>query len=929
MGFTLTATPTQSATQSGQRKPSYLEEDLIKDASGFETTYTFDNVTAQGDWASFTPDWNPSGDPPSADFAYCIYKFDLTGYDRSPTVKFIWHTPPSDFANLWIGMGHFSKSTWDWYEGPADNVLTLDSFDPYISGSGTTLIAVVLLGQDQAILEVLIIDEPELRGTGEFELVIESCPPPLDPGRPLPAAVDLRAGCAPVNDQGWWESCTAFAVGDSAYNYDLGAIYSDLGWDLQDPFNRISPKYLYIESGKDLGNSSPYEGRYTGSVVAWLAGNGVATELNAPYDYSTNDNWTPDALADVPLLTAEDWFCMNASGSDGLTNIKTVLANHGRPVIMRVNIDQGFLNYIAGEVWHYTGPTVGSHAMCFVGYDDAADGGGGAFLTRNSWGPDWGDAGYMWISYDLIWADDAEPWVWKLEDEYDSLTALRFCGQQVTLEPPTRLSASEGTFLNWVRLDWTRSPGATGYNIYRDTQTTPVMTVGDVDTWDDTGITNQKAHSYWIEATAGPSVSNLSAPDLGWLPWSPTVYQHSWGGTGAENGRDIAVDTNGNVYLAGSTDSFGEGLGDFLLCKYNSIGVLQWAKTWGGTAYEYATAITIDGSNNLYVTGSTLSFGEGDNDFVMLKYNSAGTLLMQRTWGGSDEDRAFGITVDGDGNIYLVGNTESFGLGSQALAGVVLDSAGTISYQATWSGSGSESASDIAFDAEGNVYLCGYTDSFGEGGRDVLLLQYDSTGALQWAKTWGGGDNDQAQAMAIYGSDIYLAGFTSSYGEGNSDVLMAHYNTSGVFQSAFTWGEAEFDGAYGIAVDSSGNLFLCGQTYSFGSGDLDLLLLRLTAGTDLAYQRTWGGSGNDWANRIRADSNDLLYIAAGSPDATADWQDVVGQSDNPLGISNEPTGTVGTPTGIVNTPVGAVNSPSGTSDSGGGSDDALVLKLFP
>ncbi len=651
--------------ESPRRHAAFLEEDLLRDAGTFEQPYPNANVAVQGDWAYFTPDWEPGSQPPRTEIAYCTYEFYLSGFDRSPTVMFIWHTPPQAAADFWVGLGNVDRQAWDWYEGPADRVLTLSSLDPYTDPGGAALLIVVVLGQEPALLERLIVDAPELRGTGENELVIETCPPPLDPGGPLPAAVDLASNCPPVNDQGWWASCTAFAVGDCAFNFDLGAIYTDLGWDFDDSFNLISPKYLYIESGKDSGASCPWEGRYTGDVVAWLTMSGVATKFNAPYDFSCNDSWLPDALADVPVLGAEDWFCMLPEGGDGLSNIKTVLANHQRPVILRTNIDQAFLDYEAGQVWQYTGPALGSHAMCLVGYDDDADGGSGAFKVRSSWGPDWGDEGHIWMRYNLTSVEAAEPWLWKLEAEYDALTAQRFCGQEAALAPPTALAASQGTYLGLIRLNWLKSPSATGYNIYRNRRDNLVASVADVDSWDDPTVANQLAQTYWVQATAGPAESQLSAPELGWLGANPTEYKHTWGGSGEDFARDVAVDADGNVYVAGHTESFGAGNGDALLCKYNSGGHFEWVRTWGGGQWEGASAVAVAG-DYVYLAGSTVSFGEGGNDFFVLRFTTSGTLQLQKTWGGSSDDHAAGLALVDALTFYVVGVTESFGPGSSA-----------------------------------------------------------------------------------------------------------------------------------------------------------------------------------------------------------------------------------------------------------------------
>jgi len=107
----------------------------------------------------------------------------------------------------------------------------------------------------------------------------------------------------------------------------------------------------------------------------------------------------------------------------------------------------------------------------------------------------------------------------------------------------------------------------------------------------------------------------LSASNSGEQQWNRT-----WGGSQNDFGFGVAVDSSNNVYLAGRTYSFGEGLYDMALVKYDSSGVQQWNHTWGGSNWDEGRGVAVDSSNNVYLAGVTPTFGAGSADMVLVKF---------------------------------------------------------------------------------------------------------------------------------------------------------------------------------------------------------------------------------------------------------------------------------------------------------------------
>jgi hypothetical protein len=184
------------------------------------------------------------------------------------------------------------------------------------------------------------------------------------------------------------------------------------------------------------------------------------------------------------------------------------------------------------------------------------------------------------------------------------------------------------------------------------------------------------------------------------------------------------------VYVTGYTNSQGAGGADLLLAKYNTSGTIQWQRSLGGASTDIGYGIAVDASGNVYVVGETASQGAGGDDFIIAKYNTSGTLQWQRSLGGTGTEEGFGIAVDESGNVYVIGRTSSQGAGGSDVLIAKYNTSGTIQWQRSLGGTGFETARGIAVDASGNVYVTGWTGSQGAGDNDVLIAKLPGNGGL-------------------------------------------------------------------------------------------------------------------------------------------------------------------------------------------------------
>jgi len=342
-----------------------------------------------------------------------------------------------------------------------------------------------------------------------------------------------------------------------------------------------------------------------------------------------------------------------------------------------------------------------------------------------------------------------------------------------------------------------------------------------------------------------PSSTNiclLKVSDSGILKWEKT-----WGGGGWDKGYAITSDSFDNIYITGFTDSYGPGLADIQLLKFDSSGDLQWNTIWGGENEDIARALEIDIYDNIYVLGETESYGHGSNDICILKFNDSGNIQWNRTWGGNQGDIGKSLKFDSSNDIYVLGETESYGSGSKDVCLLKFNNIGDLQWNKTWGGKASDYSYELNIDPYDNINIVGDTKSFGNGNRDIFLLKFNKSGKLQWNTTWGGKQEDSARALERDSSDnIYILG-DFRFDSGETDICLLKFNSFGHLQTHLLLGGNNLEYASSIAFDSFGNMYITGETYSYGSGKMDAVLIKNLPHSILKVE-TFTPEFNIWAH---------------------------------------------------------------------------------
>ncbi|MBK7849620.1 MAG: T9SS type A sorting domain-containing protein [Bacteroidetes bacterium] len=337
--------------------------------------------------------------------------------------------------------------------------------------------------------------------------------------------------------------------------------------------------------------------------------------------------------------------------------------------------------------------------------------------------------------------------------------------------------------------------------------------------------------------------------------WSKSIQSE-----GFDEGYDLVADSAGNTYVAGQIEfdaNFGNGIilssagiHDIFLAKYNPNGNLIWAKVAGGKGGDKIQSITLDGLGNLFVVGEfddtcywdgimKVTNGPGVNNMFIAKYDTAGTIAWVR-------------------NISVGGFLQTRGYG-------------------------------VTCDEMGNVYACGATkgDTYYDstflfttaGDYDGMLVKFDPLGNFQWARRIGGTDSDKAYGVVSdHNGAVYLTGYFAGtaqfsptvtlHGNGHTDIFLSKFDVNGTLSWAVQAGDTGFDRAWDITKNVNGQILITGEFQSghfgnnmaYSKGNLDMFLAAYDSSGNNLWVVSGGGEENDIGRGISHDTSGNVFV---------------------------------------------------------------------
>ena len=392
-----------------------------------------------------------------------------------------------------------------------------------------------------------------------------------------------------------------------------------------------------------------------------------------------------------------------------------------------------------------------------------------------------------------------------------------------------------------------------------------------------------------VKDSAGNTLSSQYETSNGFSTWSGT---QQLGTSASDEGWGVTVDSSNNIYVTGNTSggldgNTNSGNSDILLVKYNSSGTKQWTKLLGTSSADNGRGVTLDNSSNIYVTGFTSggldgNTNSGDTDIILVKYNSSGTKQWTQQLGTSSEEYGQSVTVDSSDNIYVSGSTYG-GLDGNTNSGsfdfflVKYNSSGTKQWTKQLGTSANDFGYGVTVDSSDNIYVTGTTGGGLDGNThlggswDIFLVKYYDNGTKQWTQQLGTSSDDQGYGVTVdNSSNIYVTGYTSgglngNTNYGNKDIFLVKYNSSGTKQWTKQFGTSSWDEGLGVTADSSDNIYVTGYTYggldnNTNSGDKDMFLVKYNSSGTKQWTQQLGTSSEEYGQSVTVDSSDNIYV---------------------------------------------------------------------
>ena len=352
--------------------------------------------------------------------------------------------------------------------------------------------------------------------------------------------------------------------------------------------------------------------------------------------------------------------------------------------------------------------------------------------------------------------------------------------------------------------------------------------------------------------TAAPMVAASNPPP-------ETEWEKTFGGSGFEFAESVRQTADGGYIIAATTASYGAGAYDLYIIKTDVLGNKEWEKTFGGSDYDCARSVAQTTDGGYIIAGDAKSYGVS-RDAYLVKTDALGNKEWEKTFGGSDYDCARSVEQTTDGGYIIAGDTKSYGAGWFDAYLVKTDALGNIEWEKTFGGSDYDQAESVAQTTDGGYILVGATTSYDVNG-DAYLVKADALGNMEWEKTFGGSDYDYARSVEQTTDGGYiLVGDTGSYNV-NGDIYLVKTDALGNIEWEKIIDSSSWDDGFSVEQTTDGGYIIAGDT---GCNDVngDAYLVKTDASGNIEWEKTIGGSDYDCARSVQQ-TTDGGYIIAG------------------------------------------------------------------
>jgi len=415
-------------------------------------------------------------------------------------------------------------------------------------------------------------------------------------------------------------------------------------------------------------------------------------------------------------------------------------------------------------------------------------------------------------------------------------------------------------------------------------------------------IAVDKYGNVYVAGNIYRGVSGFNISLVKYDPAGDQQWMREYNGVGndLDDATAVAVDTSGNIFVTGYSFRGSASLNyEIITIKYNPNGDSLWVRSYNspGNLDDRAFALAVDEQGNAYVGGYLKNTSLGNvygKGYITIKYNSSGTQLWATQLDMTVEGSVTALVVDTSGFVYVTGLGHDFNSASSEYITVKYNASGNSIWTKHYNGPGNETdiARAIVLDDSGNVYVTG--ESIGANGwYDYLTIKYNAAGEEKWIRRYDGQVNEDDKAIGIVvdkNYNVYVTGESNvTSGSLGKDFATIKYNLDGntVWVELYNGPGNSLDKPADIVIDSSGNIYITGPSIGAGfSGYPDYATIKYNSNGDSIWVERYNAADlNDASIAIEIDNSNNLYIAGNSDDSfTSSGSVTIKYSQTPVGV---------------------------------------------
>jgi len=357
--------------------------------------------------------------------------------------------------------------------------------------------------------------------------------------------------------------------------------------------------------------------------------------------------------------------------------------------------------------------------------------------------------------------------------------------------------------------------------------------------WNTSFGTNKLDEGYCVRQTSDGGYTLVGLSDTScWLIKTDSngnkIWDKRFGADETDWGSSVRQTSDGGYIIAGATESYTDGVRAAWLIKTDSNGNKIWDKTYGGYNSEKGYSVQQTSDNGYILAGVTYSYGAGKNDAWLVKTDASGNKLWDKTFGGAETDEVYSIQETTDNGYIMTGYTESYGAGEMDAWLIKTDSNGNKIWDKTFGGADNYIARSVKQTSDGGYIIGGYMNPPTDDIANFLIIKTDADGNKIWEQTFGGERSERAYTVELTSDGGYLLAGTRLGGGFSKHVWLVKTDANGnkLWDQQSLYRAPSAQEGYSLQRTSDNGYIITGVTLVYYPDDEyysdDILLLKLS-----------------------------------------------------------------------------------------------------